>query len=57
VEIPLRPGEWIDDLPEPLHAVADVEEVFAMVDRLMAARIVEKIRTRTYFPSWPIDRT
>jgi hypothetical protein len=36
---PLLPGQWIDDLPEPLETVADVEDLFACVDKLKAARL------------------
>jgi hypothetical protein len=36
---PLLPGQWIDDLPEPLETVADVEDLFARVDKLKAARL------------------
>jgi hypothetical protein len=41
---PLLPGQWIDDLPEPLETVADVEELFRMVDTLKAKRLAEAIR-------------
>jgi hypothetical protein len=33
---PLPPGYWIDDLPEPLETVEDVEELFRMVEELKA---------------------
>jgi hypothetical protein len=36
---PLLPGQWIDDLPEPLETVEDVEDLFARVDKLKAARL------------------
>jgi hypothetical protein len=44
MEQPLKPGEWIDDLPEPLETVADVEELSRMVDALKAKRLAEAIR-------------
>jgi hypothetical protein len=34
---PLLPGQWIDDLPDPLDTVADVEELFRMVKDKEAA--------------------
>jgi len=40
---PLLPGQWIDDLPEPLETEADVEDLFARVDKLKAARIEDAI--------------
>jgi hypothetical protein len=36
---PLLPGQWIDDLPDPLETVEDVEDLFARVDKLKAARL------------------
>jgi hypothetical protein len=33
---PLLPGQWIDDLPEPLETVEDVEELFRMVEEKKA---------------------
>jgi hypothetical protein len=41
---PLLPGEWIDDLPEPLETVEDVEELFRMVDEKKAKRLAEAIQ-------------
>ncbi len=41
---PLKPGEWIDDLPEPLETVADVEDLFRRVEELKAKRLEEAIR-------------
>jgi hypothetical protein len=41
---PLLPGQWIDDLPEPLETVADVKDLFERVDKLKAARLAESIR-------------
>ena len=38
VEESPEPGEWIDDLPEPLETVADVEDLFRRVDALKAKR-------------------
>jgi hypothetical protein len=35
----LLPGQWIDDLPEPLETVADVKDLFERVDKLKAARL------------------
>jgi hypothetical protein len=38
-----KPGEWLDYLPEPLETVADVEDLFRMVEveeaKLQAAAI------------------
>ena len=34
----LKPGQWLDYLPEPLETVADVEELMCMVRELEAAR-------------------
>jgi hypothetical protein len=36
---PLLPGQWLDDLTEPLETVEDVEDLFARVDKLKAARL------------------
>jgi hypothetical protein len=40
---PLLPGQWIDDLPEPLHTKADVLDLFLRVAveeaKLLAAAI------------------
>jgi hypothetical protein len=44
MEEPLKPGEWIDDLPEPLENVADVEDLFRRVEILKAKRLEEAIR-------------
>jgi hypothetical protein len=41
---PLLPGQWIDDLPEPLETVEDVEELFRMVDQKKAMRLEAAIR-------------
>jgi hypothetical protein len=41
---PLLPGQWIDDLPEPLETVEDVEELFRMVDEKKAKRLAEAIQ-------------
>jgi hypothetical protein len=41
---PLLPGQWIDDLPEPLETEADVKDLFERVDKLKAARLAEAIR-------------
>jgi hypothetical protein len=38
---PLLPGQWIDDLPEPLETVEDVEELFRMVEEKKAKRRAE----------------
>jgi hypothetical protein len=35
---PLLPGQWIDDLPEPLNTEADVKDVFERVAVLEAKR-------------------
>lgn len=44
MEEPLKPGQWIDDLPEPLETVADVEDLFRRVDALEAKRLEEATR-------------
>jgi hypothetical protein len=36
---PVLPGQWIDDLPEPLETVKDVEDLFRRVEELKAARL------------------
>lgn len=36
---PLLPSQWIDDLPEPLETVEDVNDLFERVDKLKAARL------------------
>jgi hypothetical protein len=36
--------QWIDDLPEPLKTVEDVEELFRMVDQKNAKRLEAAIR-------------
>lgn len=41
---PLLPGQWIDDLPEPLETVEDVKDLFERVDKLKAARLAEAVR-------------
>jgi hypothetical protein len=33
---PLKPGEWIDDLPEPLETVEDVRDLFERVKQVKA---------------------
>ena len=32
----LKPGQWLDDQPDPLHTLADVEDLFRRVDVLKA---------------------
>ncbi len=44
MEEPLKPGQWIDDLLEPLQTVADVENLFGRVDALKAKRLEEATR-------------
>jgi|SRR5579863_1830838 len=44
MNVPLKPGQWLDDLPEPLHTVADVKDLFRRVDELKAKRLAEAIR-------------
>ena len=39
VDNPLLPGQWIDDLTEPLETVTDVKDLFERVDKLKAARL------------------
>lgn len=41
---PLRPGQWIDDLPETLETVEDVEDRMRRVEVLKAKREAEAIR-------------
>lgn len=42
---PLKPGEWIDDLEwDPLHTVADGEDLFRLVEEKKAKRLAEAIR-------------
>jgi hypothetical protein len=41
---PLLPGQWIDDLPEPLETEADVEELMRMVEEKKAELKAEAIR-------------
>lgn len=41
---PLLPGQWIDDPPELLETVADVEELFRMVDELKVKRLAKAIQ-------------
>jgi hypothetical protein len=35
----LKPPYWVDNMPDPLDTVADVEDLFARVDKLKAARL------------------
>jgi hypothetical protein len=42
----LKPGKWIDDQPEPLETVADVEEMFRCVSALKAKREAIEEATR-----------
>jgi hypothetical protein len=41
---PLLPGQWIDDLPEPLETVADVEDLMRPVEVAKAKLLAEAIR-------------
>ena len=41
---PFKPGEWIDDLPEPLDTIEDVEELFRMVEEKKAKLRGDAIR-------------
>jgi len=41
MEEPLKPGQWIDDLLEPLETVADFEDLFRRVNALKAKRLEE----------------
>ena len=46
----LKPGEfWIDDLPEPLETVADVEDLVRRVEVLRASRIKKTVRMDGYY--------
>jgi hypothetical protein len=40
---PLLPGQWIDDLPEPLETVEDVEELMRMVEEKKAELLTAAI--------------
>jgi hypothetical protein len=40
----LLPGQWIDDLPEPLETLEDVEDLMRRVDVLEAKRKAEAVR-------------
>jgi hypothetical protein len=51
----LPPGYWLDDGREALETVQDVEELEQMVHDIMAARIVQKIRTGSYYRGGPDD--
>jgi hypothetical protein len=50
---PLLPGQWIDDTPDPLETVADVEELTKLAHEKMAAILLEKIRTGSYYANLP----
>jgi hypothetical protein len=41
---PLLPGQWIDDLPEPLETVEDVEDLMCRVEVAKAKVQAEAIR-------------
>lgn len=41
MEEPLKPGQWIDDSPEPLETMADVEDLFRRVEELKAKCLEE----------------
>ena len=32
IDKPLKAGQWLDNMPDPLYTVADVEELFRMVE-------------------------
>lgn len=49
----LLPGEWIDNLPDPLETLADVEELMTLVHEKMAAILLEKIRSGSYYADLP----
>ena len=44
MEKPLQPGQWIDDLPEPLETVAEVDDLVRRVEELEAKRRPEAER-------------
>jgi hypothetical protein len=50
---PLLPGQWIDDTSDPLETAADVEELTKLVHEKMAAILLEKIRTGSYYTNLP----
>jgi len=35
---PLKPGEWLDNMPDPLHTKEDVADLFRRVEKLKAQR-------------------
>ena len=39
----LKPGQWLDDLPEPLHTAADVADLMERVERRKAELLAEAI--------------
>jgi len=46
MEEPLKPGQWVDDLPEPLETEADVLDLFGRVEKLKAKREAIERATR-----------
>jgi hypothetical protein len=46
----LKPGQWLDYLPEPLETVDDVEQLFNMVDELNPQRVVIEQPYRHWTP-------
>jgi hypothetical protein len=46
VDEPLKLGQWIDDLPEPLETEADVLDLFERVEKLKAKREAIERATR-----------
>jgi hypothetical protein len=40
---PLKPGQWLDNMPDPLDTVAEVEELFRMVEEKKAELRAEAI--------------
>jgi hypothetical protein len=55
METNLQPGQWLDTGREVFETVQDVEELEQMVHDLMAARIIQKIRTGSYYRGDPYE--
>jgi hypothetical protein len=49
----LKPGQWIDYLPEPFETVADVEDLMKRVHKLQAEKLLVKLRKGTYYSDDP----
>jgi hypothetical protein len=40
----LKPGQWLDNLADPLHTAEDVRDLFERVEKLKVKRLAEAIR-------------